>query len=225
MYEEGMSTWGLAEVHGVSQMTIRRWMKADGIEARASVPPSSPTPKGGHHSWGTKISKSLKGNPHVGQGNAGKRGPDAPNWKGGRYIDKDGRVFLWVHDRHRYVPRAVLVWSEAHPGEEILSGEVIHHVDVSKDNDVPENLVKMANADHVSLHRGLVVKVEPPRSAGYQRGKCPPRDELEQLYRDEGVTAIARRFGVATMTVYGWLDRNDIARQAYAMGRRGDLIP
>lgn len=89
----------------------------------------------------------------VGQGNKGKRGPEAPNWKGGQHLGKDGRVRVWDPDKKRYYHRSVKVWQAAHPDEELPRGYVIHHRDGDKTNDVPENLVKLSLAEHVALHR------------------------------------------------------------------------
>lgn len=89
----------------------------------------------------------------LGKGNLGKRGPDAPNWKGGKHQDHDGRWRVWDPEAKRYFHRSVLVWKEAHPGEEVGPGYVVHHRDGDKTNDVPENLVKMSLASHVQHHR------------------------------------------------------------------------
>jgi len=86
-------------------------------------------------------------------GNSGKRGADAPNWKGGQHIDHDGRVRIWDPDAKRYYHRSVKVWMAAHPGESVPRGYVIHHKDGDKQNDVPENLVRLSLAEHVALHR------------------------------------------------------------------------
>jgi hypothetical protein len=106
--------------------------------------------KGTTHDWGDKISASMKGRPSV---NKGKRGPDAPNWKGGQHTDKDGRVKVWDPVKKRYYNRAILVWMAAHPGETLGPGYVIHHKDEDKQNDVPENLEKLSLAEHAARHR------------------------------------------------------------------------
>lgn len=86
-------------------------------------------------------------------GNKGKRGKDAPNWRGGVHLDRDGRFRVWDPDKKRYFHRSVKVWMEAHPGEVVEPGYVIHHLDGNKTNDVPENLVKISLSKHVQLHR------------------------------------------------------------------------
>ena len=85
--------------------------------------------------------------------NKGKRGPDAPNWKGGMHLDRDGRWRVWDPDAKRYFHRAVKVWMDAHPGETVPRGYVIHHLDGDKTNDVIENLEKISLAAHVARHR------------------------------------------------------------------------
>jgi hypothetical protein len=60
---------------------------------------------------------------------------------------------VWDRNRKRYVPRAHGVWSEAHPGESIPKGYVIHHLDGDKLNDVAENLELISLAEHVARHR------------------------------------------------------------------------
>jgi hypothetical protein len=67
--------------------------------------------------------------------------------------DRDGRWRVWDPDAKRYYHRSVKVWMAAHPGEIVERGYVIHHLDGSKDNDTPENLVKMSLSAHVALHR------------------------------------------------------------------------
>ena len=90
---------------------------------------------------------------NIGRGNLGKRGPDAPNWKGGVHKGKDGRWRVWDPEAKRYFHRSVLVWKAAHPGEEIGPGYVVHHLDGDIENDVAENLLKISLAEHVARHR------------------------------------------------------------------------
>jgi hypothetical protein len=86
-------------------------------------------------------------------GNHGRFGEDAPNWRGGQHVDSSGHMRVWVRERHRYVPRAHLVWLEAHPDDVVQKGYVIHHLDGDKLNDVIENLEKIPLAAHVARHR------------------------------------------------------------------------
>ena len=88
-------------------------------------------------------------------------GPGHPNWQGGRNVDKDGYVVVWVaehpHAKRRpgkrfpggYVLEHRLVMESA-LGRYLLSSEVVHHRNnVNNDNRI-ENLELFAsNADHL----------------------------------------------------------------------------
>ena len=63
------------------------------------------------------------------------------------------RVYLWDPDRKRYFPRAWFVWREAHPGELIGKGHVIHHRNGDESDDRRENLTRLTVAEHIHLHR------------------------------------------------------------------------
>jgi hypothetical protein len=93
-----------------------------------------------------------------------RRGPRGgaghPNWKGGRHIDADGYVMLWVEDHPHprrpsdrksggYVAEHRLVM-EAHMGRHLDPAEVVHHRNGVKDDNRIENLELFAtNADHL----------------------------------------------------------------------------
>jgi len=150
---ERMSSYELAPLYGVSPKHVRTWLRQFGIPARGPKENKTPVARGGSHSWGAQITEGLLSSSIVGKGNAGKRGPDAPNWKGGKKVAKNGRVSLWDSEAKRYFPRAVVVWREAHGGEQVGSGFVIHHIDGDPENDVPENLIRLSVKEHMMLHR------------------------------------------------------------------------
>jgi len=127
-------------------------MRRAGIQSRPYSQNKMPVQKGGSHSWGSKISEVNTGNPNIGKGNKGRSMESAPNWKGGERADLDGRVYLYLGNQ-KYIKRAHKVWLDAHPGELVGRGYVIHHVDHDKTNDKTENLIKMTIADHVRHHR------------------------------------------------------------------------
>lgn len=76
-WEKKESGRKLASRYGVTQMQIRRWFKYHGIKARTYKDNPTPTPKGGTHSWGDKISKTSFGKP------ATIKGATHWNYKGG----------------------------------------------------------------------------------------------------------------------------------------------
>lgn len=89
-----------------------------------------------------------------------RNGPGHPNWKGGRLLDADGYVLVWVLDHPHarrpsdrksggHVAEHRLVM-EAHLGRYLDPEEVVHHVNGVKDDNQLENLeLFSSNADHL----------------------------------------------------------------------------
>lgn len=75
------------------------------------------------------------------------------NWKGGRYINKNGYVMILVSYR-KYIPEHVLVM-EKYLGRKLKDGEIVHHIDESfkarSNNDIG-NLQLTNRPDHNSHH-------------------------------------------------------------------------
>jgi len=96
--------------------------------------------------------------------------------KGGQ-IQKRGYIYIHKpeHPRVRsgnYIKRSHLVW-EAANGRYLQPGEVIPHIDGSRDNDVIENLQLMTQSEHMSLHmRGKKKpEIEGKNNPAYKHGK------------------------------------------------------
>lgn len=110
-------------------------------------------------------------NPMFGKG---LRGPDnpmfgktkeqAPRWKGGRKIRRDGYSFVIAPDDHpcpsyikpsglRYILEHRLVM-EQHLNRYLAPTEVVHHIDGNTSNNAIENLQLIANqAEHATMHQ------------------------------------------------------------------------
>ena len=89
------------------------------------------------------------------------------NWKGGKYINTDGYVMVYVGNE-KYQYEHILVM-EKHLGRKLKRNEIPHHVDESfkgKSNNDLSNLELMTKSDHVKHHlkskknRGEVRDVE-----------------------------------------------------------------
>lgn len=96
-----------------------------------------------------------------------RKGPRHHNWKGGRRMS-NGYIEIWRPSHPRatkagYVKRSCLVWEDTNE-RYVQPGEIIHHIDGSRDNDVIENLRLMTDSEHKSLHiLGKTGKNQPVR--------------------------------------------------------------
>jgi hypothetical protein len=87
---------------------------------------------------------------------AGRKGPDHPAWKGGRTVDRDGYIRLYLPDhpwprKGGYVLAHVAAM-ELHIGRRILPREVVHHRDHDRQNNALDNLELMDCAEHMRQH-------------------------------------------------------------------------
>ena len=87
---------------------------------------------------------------------AGRRGPDHPAWKGGRSVDRDGYVRLYLPDhpwprKSGYVLAHVAAM-ELQIGRRIAPNEVVHHRDHDRQNNALDNLELMDGAEHMRRH-------------------------------------------------------------------------
>lgn len=96
--------------------------------------------------------------------NKGKRmprGENAPNWKGGTWISSDGYIMVRTESGvirtsgwAQYRKRCHIV-AEQKLGRELLDSERIHHIDLNKLNDNPDNIVVVERGQHRSIHNSL----------------------------------------------------------------------
>ena len=89
----------------------------------------------------------------------GRKGPDHPAWRGGRSIDRDGYVRLYLpdypwHRKNSYVLEHVAVM-ERHLGRRLTPDESIHHKDHDRQNNVFSNLELTERGNHSRHHRRL----------------------------------------------------------------------
>lgn len=84
---------------------------------------------------------------------AGK-GPQNPNWRGGRFYKDGYYVRVWQPEHLRansrgYVFEHVLVWEEYHK-RQLPEGWVIHHINGVKNDNRPKNLLALPKGKHHS---------------------------------------------------------------------------
>lgn len=86
-------------------------------------------------------------------------GPGAVNWKGGRRKSSNGYIEIYSPDhpnanRRKCVYEHVLVM-ENKLGRYIKKGEFIHHIDLNKTNNNPDNLIVLTNEEHARVHNKI----------------------------------------------------------------------
>lgn len=101
----------------------------------------------------------LRGIPVRPSGFPGRRGPDHPAWKGGRYVTDEGYVRVYVPDhpwprKGGYVYEHVLV-IEREIGRRMLPSESVHHIDHNRSNNDRSNLEMTTRGSHARHHRHL----------------------------------------------------------------------
>lgn len=109
---------------------------------------------GGKKSRGAKLCRPCSPRP---VGLTGRKGSDHPCWKGGRMVDKDGYIRLYLPDHpwprnSGYVMEHVAI-IELELGRRMLPGESVHHKDHNRQNNRRENLEVMSRSEHSTLHR------------------------------------------------------------------------
>ena len=95
--------------------------------------------------------------PYYPRPNRNVKGELNGRWKGGRRVDKDGYILIWIPDHpysdyHGYVREHRLV-VEKSIGRKLFPKEVIHHKDANKQNNRIENLELYNNGgEHIKYH-------------------------------------------------------------------------
>jgi hypothetical protein len=80
-------------------------------------------------------------------------GDHAPNWKGGRHIDKKGYVHVWIGPGSKYQFEHHAVWKSINGP--IPKGSVIHHRVGNKQNNNIINLECLSKIEHDKMNPGI----------------------------------------------------------------------
>jgi hypothetical protein len=87
------------------------------------------------------------------------KGKRSANWRGGRYKDKHGYIYVWNAEAYAagkrsggsYIGEHRKVWEEAH-GIKLPKDWDVHHLNGIKDDNRIENLVAYSPHDHAIHH-------------------------------------------------------------------------
>lgn len=88
-------------------------------------------------------------------------GEKSPNWKGGKYISSDGYRMVKVAERFdcktpwKSYKREHTHVMEQHIGRPLAKGEIVHHIDSDKLNNILNNLFLTNHKDHRKAHVSL----------------------------------------------------------------------
>ena len=138
-YVRGMSQTEVGEKWGVSQKVVHTAMRRCGFKSRKAAPRN----------------QKMEAN---------------NNWRGGAYLQplkKKRKLLLGTGYRmiyqpgHRhaqsagYVYEHIIVALKKYGLDEIPEGMCVHHIDLRKDNNSPDNLCLMSRKDHALAHNAL----------------------------------------------------------------------
>jgi hypothetical protein len=160
--DDGAPIETIAQEMGCSVTYARQYLQAHGIFRDAGTvfrSGAKSKPGKGKRVSGSKrdlASKKPKfGSPECREKMAaakrGKKGADANHWKGGVWIAGD-YVMTSVNGRKVYVHRVVAEQLLCRP---LTTDEEVHHVDMSRRNNDPFNLIVLVGSDHTRLHRAM----------------------------------------------------------------------
>lgn len=138
MYESGMTQVEIAELLGVSQKVVWRFMKNNSIKPRVAA--KRDQTGANNHNWNGGISVNEKGYIKV-------RCPDHPR-------EQNGYVFEHILVAERTIGRYLKFYENCHP-----NNEIVHHNNEIKNDNRPENLKVMTHSDHIKLHNRLRRKI------------------------------------------------------------------
>jgi hypothetical protein len=120
--DEGLLCREVGERMGLSEYGVRRRMKAFGIPRRDDRP----------------------------QRHQFRPGYKNPAWKGGRYIDNDGYVRIWIgDDKYAYEHKQIV---EKALGRKLTKNERVHHINENRSDNRNRNLLVCSTGYHLNLH-------------------------------------------------------------------------
>lgn len=146
-YRGGKTIKEVAELVGIPDMTIYRWLKRAGVAIRSS----------GESQKGKQWTEARRAH----QPEKPKRDPSAPcgydiltqRSLGNRRIDKRGYVVVSTGRKTRQYEHILV--AEKAIGRRLETGEVVHHINCIRNDNRPENLLVCTISHHLRLHAAM----------------------------------------------------------------------
>ena len=129
-------------------------------------------------------------------GHYDKTGDKNPKWRGGRTVDKQGRVMIYAPgDPHATMYGGIYAYeyrliAAKKIGRPLAADEVVHHIDGDAANNAPENLQVMTPAEHASLHSLAWHEADRLRITHCKNGH--PFDDNNTVLKEDGKTRMCR---------------------------------
>jgi len=89
-------------------------------------------------------------------------GKNNPNWKGGKYFDADGYIYIRAPRNHPFKTFNGYIFEhrfimENYIGHYLNPSDKIHHINGIKDDNRIENLIVISQSEHIAIHRNELV--------------------------------------------------------------------
>jgi hypothetical protein len=134
---ENKSALQTARILGVSCSTLLKYIDTFGLQRKSMKQIMT----GKKHSLETREKMSIS--------HKSLFGSDNPVWKGGRYINSEGYVFIRVNNSYKKEHRVVM---EEHLKRSLNKQEHVHHINGNKEDNNIKNLIVLSPSEHSTLH-------------------------------------------------------------------------
>ena len=121
------------------------------------------------------VPKSLEHRKSLAAAKTGKFADKANNWQGGKSYQNHHMYLMnrFTRDGRRWYEHRWVAWKYIIKERDFLDDEEVHHIDLNRSNNEPENLMVLKSWDHNRLHRAI------------ESGHVSKRDQIKWLMDNE----------------------------------------